>query len=292
MGIGILCMLGVCVSWSFVPIVVKLLFPVFDPFTIAFLRTVQGAAVVWAVFFARGHRLGGMPWSGWHLLGGLGMSLNYSLYALSLSYTAASAGVLIVQVQYVTFAMLAVVVLGERLGAVKIAGMGLVLAGVALVVGMRADISEFIAPRYRLGNVLMLFSGLGWGVYALCNKALAPRTGTTEILAPMMSLATVAIGAVAATQFELRSRPTTGTLFALLALGVLGTGCSFILVSEGMKRLSAALVGAITAMTPIGQIALAYFFLREPMSWSLVGGGLLILSGVLGMVYAEKRSAG
>ncbi len=30
MGVGILCMLGVVALWSFVPVLVKLLFPVFD----------------------------------------------------------------------------------------------------------------------------------------------------------------------------------------------------------------------------------------------------------------------
>ena len=92
MGIGVLCMLGVFALWSVIPVLVKLLFPVFDPFTIAFLRLLQGAAVVSAAFFARGHNLRDIQWSWWHVIGGLGMSLNFSLYALALSYTTASAG--------------------------------------------------------------------------------------------------------------------------------------------------------------------------------------------------------
>ena len=96
MGIGILCMLGVFALWSVIPVLVKLLFPVFDPFTIAFLRLLQGATVVSVAFFARGHTLRDIQWSWWHMIGGLGISLNFSLYALSLSYTTASAGVLVV----------------------------------------------------------------------------------------------------------------------------------------------------------------------------------------------------
>ena len=89
-------MLGVFTLWSVIPVLVKLLFPVFDPFTIAFLRLLQGAAVVSAAFFARGHTLRDIQWSWWHVIGGLGMSLNFSLYAFSLSYTTASAGSLVV----------------------------------------------------------------------------------------------------------------------------------------------------------------------------------------------------
>lgn len=140
MGIGIACMLGVVALWSIVPVLVKLLIPIFDPFTIAFLRLSQGAAVV-----------------------------------------------------------------------------------------------------------------------------------------------------LAATRFHLHSTPTTGTLAMVFALGVLATGGAFILVSEGMKRLSAALVGTATAVAPIGQIVLAHWVLGEPVSWSLASGGVLILGGVLSIVYAERR---
>ena len=291
MGIGIMCMLGVFALWSVIPVLVKLLFPVFDPFTIAFLRLLQGATVVSVAFFARGHTLRDIQWSWWHMIGGLGISLNFSLYALSLSYTTASAGVLVVQVQYVALTVLAVAVLHERLGAGKIAGMALVLAGVAVVVGVREDVGHLFAPRYVLGNVLMLFSGIGWGIYALANKALAPRAGTAAILIPMMTIGVVVTGALAATHFQLRSEPTADTWIVVLILGVLATGCAFILVSEGMKRFSAVLVGTLTATTPIGQIALAHWVLGEPVTWSLTGGGILILAGVLGMVYAERFQA-
>ncbi len=291
MGIGILCMLGVFALWSVIPVLVKLLFPVFDPFTIAFLRLLQGATVVSVAFFARGHTLRDIQWSWWHMIGGLGISLNFSLYALSLSYTTASAGVLVVQVQYVALTVLAVAVLHGRLGAGKIAGMALVLAGVAVVVGVREDVGHLFAPRYVLGNVLMLFSGIGWGIYALANKALAPRAGTAAILIPMMTIGVVVTGALSATHFQLRSEPTADTWIVVLVLGVLATGCAFVLVSEGMKRFSAVLVGTLTATTPIGQIALAHWVLGEPVTWSLTGGGVLILAGVLGMVYAERFQA-
>ena len=49
-----MCMLGVVALWSFVPVLVKLLFPVLDPLTISFLRSAQGAAFVLALFVCAG----------------------------------------------------------------------------------------------------------------------------------------------------------------------------------------------------------------------------------------------
>ena len=134
----------------------------------------------------------------------------------------------------------------------------------------------------------MVFSGLGFGIYGLANKALAANTDTPTILLPMLTIAVAITGGLAATQFEARAEPTLASLVAAAALGLIGTGGSFILISEGMKRLSAALVGTITALTPIGQIMLAHLVLNEPLTWILAMGGGLILVGVLSMIYAEN----
>ena len=281
-------MLGVIVLWGIVPVLVKVLLSFFEPFSIAFIRLSQGWVLVLAVFLVRGQRVRDIQWNRWHLLGGIGLSLNFLLYALSLSYTTVSTGVLIVQFQYVTLAVLAVVVLRERLGVRKLAGMAIVLIGIGLVVSVRVEVSDLLAPRYALGNILMVFSGLGFGIYGLANKALAANTDTPTILLPMLTIAVAITGGLAATQFEARAEPTLASLVAAAALGLIGTGGSFILISEGMKRLSAALVGTITALTPIGQIMLAHLVLNEPLTWILAMGGGLILVGVLSMIYAEN----
>ena len=288
MGIGIACMVGVVGLWSIVPILVKQLLAVFDPFTIAFLRSAQGAGFALALLYVRGYGVRSIPWSRWHVVGGMGIALNYALYALSLSYTTASVGVLVVQVQYVALTLLAVAMLGERIERGKMAGIGLVLAGIAVVVAWGGDVGVLLAPDYMRGNVIMLFSGLGWGIYALANKVLAPRAPSGAILAPMMGLGALLIGVLAAASFQLRASPDGQDLLSLIALGVVGTGLSFTLVSEGMKRLSATLAGSITTATPITQIALANQVLGEPLGWHIAGCGALIIIGILAMAMAER----
>ena len=291
MGIGIACMVGVVGLWSIVPILVKQLLAVFDPFTIAFLRSAQGAGFALALLYVRGYGVRSIPWSRWHVVGGMGIALNYALYALSLSYTTASVGVLVVQVQYVALTLLAVAMLGERIERGKAAGIGLVLAGIAVVVAWGGDVGVLLAPDYMRGNVIMLFSGLGWGIYALANKVLAPRAPSGAILAPMMGLGALVIGVLAAASFQLRASPDGQDLLSLIALGVVGTGLSFTLVSEGMKRLSATLAGSITTATPITQIALANQVLGEPLGWHIAGGGALIIIGILAMALAERYAS-
>ena len=292
---GLACMAGVIALWSVVPVLVKLLLPAIDPFTLAFLRLAQATLVVGAVFYLRGRRLRQIRLRRWHWIGGAGVSLNFALFALSLTLTTASAGVLVVQVQYVTLAALAALFLHERLGRGRIAGMALVLAGVAVVVSVRADVSQLVAPRYAMGNLLMLLAGVGWGVYAVSNKALSGGAGTLSILLPMLGIGTLVTAVLAATRAEPSTLPTGAALARLLAmllvLGVAATGGAFILVAEGMQRLSANLTGTLTTVTPLTQILLAHALLDEPLTWSLGAGGSLILTGILTMVVVERRGA-
>jgi len=289
--LGLLYMLGVVVLWSIIPILMKWLLVVFDPFTVAFLRQSQAAAVVVAAYALRGRRLGDLRLSRWHLIGGLGVTVNYACFAWSMSLTTASAGVLIVQVQYVTLTLLAAAVLREPLGLRQTAGMAAALAGVAAVVLARSDVGQLVAPDQTRGNVIMLFAGLGWGVYALCNKVLAQRVGTLAALLPILAIGAILTGVLAALNFAVYTPPTTFHAAIAVSLGAGATGGAFILLSKGMERLSAALLGGLTTISPVIAIILACLILDERPSWGLLLGGGVILAGIANLVRGERRAA-
>ena len=212
-------MLGVVALWSITPIFVKLLLRTFDPFTISFLRLAQGILVLLVAYRARG-RPGGARLSRWHVIGGLGVSINYALFTLGLSLTTASAGVLMVQIQHVTLATLAALILGERLGPIRIAAILSVVAGAAYVAVAQGSTSSLLAPERTLGNLVMLASGVGWGIYALSNKALSDRLPSLPIVLPMLTIGLLCTGGLALPNFELRQAPTPGAVAALVAFSM------------------------------------------------------------------------
>lgn len=281
-------MAGVIALWSVVPVLVKWLLPAIDPFGLAFARLLQALLVVGIAFRLRGRRLEEIEWSRWHLVGGLGVTVNYAFFAWSLSYTTASAGALVVQIQYVTLALLAVLLLKEPFGPGKGLGMMLVLGGVVLVVSVRGHVGDLLAPRYVAGNALMLLAGLGWGVYAVSNKALSGHMGSLSVLLPMLALATVLTGGLALLEEFAWGEVTLRQGLWLALLGLAATGGAFLLVAQALKRLTAGLTGTLTTLTPLAQIGLAHTLLDEPLSWSLAVGGALILSGILAMIVLER----
>ena len=110
-----------------------------------------------------------------------------------------------------------------------------------------------------------------------------------RILIPVFGIATLVTGAVAATQFELKSAVSGETLAAIVVLGTLCTGGAFYLVSEGMKRLSAALAGTLTSLSPLLSLWLAHWILGEEISTAMFAAAALIIGGILVMVYSERN---
>ncbi len=283
-------MFCVAVLWGIIPVLVKIVLRTIDPFSLSFLRLFQGAAVLLLMYRIRGGRwLALFQKNRWLLIGGIALSFNYTLFTVSLNFTTAGAGVLVVQIQAVTLALLAWLFLGERLTALKIAGMVSVICGVVVVVLPQNTLDDIFSSQYTMGNALMSVAGVGWGVYALANKKLGRQMDSFHILIPVFGIATLVTGTVAATQFELRSAVSIEALAAIVALGTLCTGGAFYLVSEGMMRLSAALAGTITNFAPLLGIWLAHLILGENISNAMFLGAALIVGGILVMVYSERN---
>ena len=283
-------MLGVVGLWSIIPVLVKTALHIVDPFSLAFLRLTLGAGVMIATYGIRGGDWRTLiPRDRRTYIAGAGLSLNYICFGLAFDFTSAGLGGLVIQIQFVALALLAVPILRERLGLLKALGMATVIAGVVLVFGARGDLSDVVRVEYARGNAIMLIAGFAFGVYGVSVKSISTRKGNLELLIPILAIAIVATGTVAAIRFEFRGPITLVGVGAIVILGALCTGVSFVLVSEGLRRLSAALAGTITAATTLINLLLARWILKEPLtSWMLLSA-LLVVSGICGIAYSEWR---
>ena len=287
---GILCMVAVTALWGIIPILVKIVLKTIDPFSLSFLRLFQGAVVLLLLYRIRGGQWKALfQTNRWLLIGGIGISINYALFTIGLNFTTAGAGVLVVQIQVVTLAVLAALFLGERLTAFKIAGMVAVICGVVFVVLSQNTLWGMFGSQYTLGNAMMFVSGLAWGVYALANKTLSKQMGSFHILIPIFGIGALVTGVVAATQFELKATISVKALAAIVLLGALCTGGAYYLFSEGLKRLSAALAVTITTLAPLLSLWLANLILGEEISTAMFVATALIIGGILVMVYSERN---
>ena len=290
MWLGVLSIIGVVALWGIIPVLTKFALDTLDPFSISFLRTLQGFVILTVFYRLGGGKLRNLFYRNkWLLIGGVGHGINYIFYTLGLNYTTATAGVLLIQIQSVVFIGLSVIVLRERISVLKVIAVLIVVFGVFFVLADSAAITHLIRSRYILGNVFMLLSAIGWGLFALSNKVLSKQMGILQIIIPFMAIGVIMTGSMTILQFELRSSFSFRDLLILMILGIICTGGSFYLVSEGIRRLSASLVGTMVCLSPLLAIVLARFMLNESLSLYIAIGTFLIVTGISGIAIAESR---
>ncbi len=294
--VGTAAMLAATAVWIVIPILVKVALRVFDPILISASRLPVASLLLAALHRARGGRLRDLlPGSGWHLLGGVALGVNYQLFALGMSLTTAGAGTVIIQVQIVSLVLLARWVLGERLSPVKLAAIAGVMAGGALVLAAPGAVDDLTAPSYRTGNLVMVAAAAGFAFYGLASRALAgrhvPGSGAAlQIVVPILGIASVVNLCLLPFARWPASVPA-GAIAALLSLGVIGTAANYALMTVAFRRLSAATAGTITALTPPGVIALAAVTLGEPVPPSMAAAAAIVTAGLLALMWDERRAS-
>lgn len=152
-----------------------------SPATVVWLRFALGTAVLAVAAAARGQmaRVGRRDLATFAFLGFLGIALHQFLQANGLVTSRATTGAWIVTATPVFTALLGRWTLGERLGALRVAGIALAAAGVLLVVS-QGDLSRLAAGRFgSRGDFLVLLSSVTWAVFTvLSRRSLASHPAT------------------------------------------------------------------------------------------------------------------
>jgi drug/metabolite transporter (DMT)-like permease len=162
----------------------------------------------------------------------------------------------------------------ERSSGMRLVGVLLGLAGVAVLLGvdLNGSTSEL------LGGLAVLLAGLGYAIGGfLVKKRLAavPPIGLAAWV--MVASTVVLLPAAIATLPD--SAPRLGPVAAVSALGILGTGVAFAIFYALMGTVGPARTFIVTYLAPGFAIAYGAIFLDEVITVSTLGGLALILGG-------------
>lgn len=252
------------------------------PVTLATVRFALASVMLWVWARSKGatgrrFRLGDIPLA-------LGMGLTavagYNMLFLNgLKLAPASDGAIIVPgLAPVLTAVLAVPLLGERIGRWGVAGMITALAGLLLVMNPGREQSSS-----RLLGDLLFFAGAGcWAIYSIIGKTATARFdpvnatlyGTVTGTLVLLPFAIAEHGWV-----TLGSAPLvawSGTLY----LSIFGTVLAFVFFYEGLKRIGAARATAFAFLVPVFGVVSSVILLGEHLAAATVIGGALVLLGL------------
>ena len=122
------------------------------------------------------------------------------------------------------------------------------------------------------------------------QKILSSRRSSVEILVPVFAWST-AINLPFAWASGGLSRAYDGPTWALiLFLGLVLTAVSYFLLAEGYQRCAATTAVTITNTTVFLTLVWSIVLLRERVSAIMVVGAVLVVSGAIAVVVADRRS--
>ena len=224
------------------------------------------------------------------LLSGVFLALHFATWITSLEYTTVASSVVLVSTSPLWVALLAPLVLRERLTRPVLIGMLLALTGGVVIALSDAcvwqnglscpSLAEFVQGGAFFGNFLALAGAWMVAGYLLIGRRLRANMSLVPYIFVVYSIAAIALIVImfAAGETPLGYPPMTYVWMLLLALVPQLIGHST--YNWALRYMPAALVAVTTLGEPIGSTILAYFLLREAPTWIKLGGAVMILVGI------------
>src|SRR5438874_935755 len=164
---------------------------------------------------------------------------------------------------------------GERVSAVRIAGIICTLAGVAIVAGGEKTPDENDAEAMRRSG-----HGIGWAIFASVGFAMLfwllgirviERVGAVQTVWMIRLTSTLLIAAVILVSKQPVRVPRGGVRWMVLGMGVFDTG-AFVLSNLGMKMEQVAVISVLGSLYGAVTVGRAAIFLKEHISrWQWLG---------------------
>jgi drug/metabolite transporter (DMT)-like permease len=159
-----------------------------------------------------------------------------------------------------------------------LAGLGLALAGLMLVMGPALTGSTDRA----IGDILFAVGALGWGAYSVLSREATVRFHPVTATLAAAAFGTVAFAPLALLDGGLGSvlAATPRALGSVVYLGALGTVVAFVAFSEGIRRIGAPRASAFIVLVPLLGEVLSAWLLGESVGVFAIAGTALVLGGL------------
>ena len=215
-------------------------------------------------------------------LGVFGFFFYQILTFSALARIPASMNAVLVSTNVVFIALLAALILKERIGSVRILGIALALCGVILVTFNRGFDLGGAGSIDLLGCAFSLLAALSFALYSVIGKKVL--VSNDPLLIALIALFSGAVLLATLTAFTVGFSEIVNsgwsTLGILIFLGLTMIAIAYPLWFTCLKRLPASHVSIYIYITPVFAVLLSLIILDERFSWLFWVGGALIIGGI------------
>ena len=187
-------------------------------------------------------------------------------------------------------AVLAALLLGERLNRRVRLSLGLAIIGTALLV-LGPSGFDATAGRFGLGALLALGAGVSYAAYTVAAKGLLARVTPLAVAAVTFALAALFL-APALLGEAAPGRAIAAGWPLMLYLGLGPTALAYALFTAGLNRVPATAAGIVGLLEPLTATALGLLVFGERLRPLGIVGALLLLTALVLLATATRRSRG
>jgi drug/metabolite transporter (DMT)-like permease len=247
-----------------------------DAATFTSVRILSGALILWLILKMRG--------AVWTAAGSWPAALALFIYAATFSFAyntlSAGTGALLlfgaVQATMIFWGLRK----GERLSVIQIAG--LIVAMIGLVVLVFPGIS---APPL-IGSILMLASGVAWGIYSLRGRGETKPVNATagNFVRAVPFAAVLSLILLSSARLD-----RAGVLYAVVS-GAITSGFGYVIWYSALPGLKASSAATVQLSVPVLAATGGILLLSEPITLRYLLASIAVLSGIALVVLERKRA--
>ncbi len=217
------------------------------------------------------------------LLGMTGVFAYNVFFFKGLKLIGAGRASLIIANNPVFISLFAAIIFREKLTLIRTSGIILSVFGAGIVIS-RGRLGEILSQGLGWGEVFIFCCVATWVAYSLIGKFVMSRVG----FSPLVAVSYSAVVGASALFVPALLEGIGGDFFSysivdwacLFYLGYFGTVLGFVWYYEGINAIGPMKAGQFINFVPISAVLLAFLILREPVTPSLLLGGIFVIAGV------------
>ncbi|KGH30424.1 MULTISPECIES: DMT family transporter [Comamonas] len=257
------------------------------------------AGLLLVLWLYRSGRMGALrvleprQWAGLACASAVGV-LGYSVFFLqALKTVPAGKAAMVVALNPVLTMLFAALLFRERVNAIMCLGLALAVTG-ALYALSGGALGGLVSSSSGVGEWLLLGCAACWVAYTLIGRIVLTRVDalTTTTATALIGAALLLVGSIAlegSSAWAGLAKAPAAAWYSVVALALGATALAYAWYLKGVQELGAGAAAAYMSLVPLFGMLLSSFWLREPITSSLLGGGATAIFGMLLMNIGRIR---